>query len=114
MPAGDANSLDEMPRKQMPNGVDAEDGVDYTARSRSKHDIFHKFDALHLQKNSPVRPALYSLLIFATFIMVDEDHKRVMDILQRKGITNFDEHHFYNWEVSMHTYAYTNYFATYS
>jgi len=68
-------------------------------RSRMKGDIFHQFDALPIGRHCPVGPAIYQLMIMATFEKDKQDDKAIREVLaSKKGVTDFTTHEYFNKE----------------
>ena len=75
-----------------------EEEVDNIIRSRDKSDSWHKMYNTPLPKDFPVSPFVFKLLHQATRAIDEVAEKKMITVLSGKGITNFDEHFFFNKE----------------
>ena len=66
--------------------------------SRSKEDIFHRFQDNPLKKDCPVRPIVSELLIHATFLMHKDDKEKLEKVLEERGVKTDEARldHFYH------------------
>ena len=67
-------------------------------RSREKSDSWHEHYNVPLKKDSPVSPFVYQLLKHATFALNAAEEDNVQQVLASKGVTDFDDHFFFNKE----------------
>lgn len=74
-----------------------DDDVD-DIRSREKSDIWHEHYNVPLTKDSPASPMIHDLLRGATMAINEVEQRKVQAVLASRGITNFNEHFFFNKE----------------
>ena len=81
------------------NDYSLDSDVDENAvRSRIKEDLFHRFQDLPLPRGYPIKAAVINLLIMSTFRFYKEDYKEITEVLRSKGVSDFNEHFYYNKE----------------
>ncbi|KAL7529943.1 hypothetical protein ACHAXR_003236 [Thalassiosira sp. AJA248-18] len=83
---------------EMVDNVVRNNEDDDIIRSRKKSDIWHEFRNTPLDRKCPASPSINILLRMATLTINELEEQRVQYYLASRGVTDFDEHFFFNKE----------------